>query len=269
MADDLQLNPTTAEVIEAARRRTAQAHAKPMPMPVPPSIANVLDAANLTQPSAEQSEAAAVLAEARIASLHEHGRRVLETRAATYRNSLACRYHDARLSAFKPRNRADVATLEAARSWVRKAAAGEAQNLTLTGIPGTGKTWLLAAMGWALVPSNYPALYLRAPEGWAAVRATYGDKDRINGNSEHSLMSVWKTAPVLLLDEVGAGNITEPYKAFVAELICARTDDGLPTVAASNLPLAAMVTVSDVRTQDRLEGGALIVVPGPSRRLAA
>lgn len=194
--------------------------------------------------------------------MQEHRQGVLAHRETSYRASLPRTVVDARLSRFKPRDAADEAALAKAREWVAGVIAGKAENLSLVGPPGTGKTWLMAAIGWALLPTECAATYIRAPAAWSAVKATYDGQ----GESERTLMSRWITAKVLLLDEIGAGNVTEPYRACIAEIIGQRTDEGLPTVAASNLAPKQWAQVLDDRAADRMGGGITIALLGNSRR---
>ena len=202
---------------------------------------------------------------ARVVSMQEHLAGIMAHRESAYRASLPRTVVDARLKRFEPRNAADAAVLARTRDWLTGLMAGKADNLSLVGPPGTGKTWLMSAIGWALLPTEHAATYLRAPSAWAAVKATYDGQ----GESERALMSRWITAKVLLLDEIGAGNVTEPYRACIAEIICRRTDEGLPTVAASNLALADWPKALDDRAADRMAGGTTIALLGASRRGAA
>ncbi|TAM22381.1 MAG: hypothetical protein EPN60_16950 [Nevskiaceae bacterium] len=214
----------------------------------------------------DRDQALAMLRQSRVVAMDAHRAEQIRHREAHYRNSLPETVQEARLSRFHARDAADAAVLASARQWVQGIVEGGKTNLAVFGPVGTGKTWLLAAIGWALLPTQRPAVYLRAPLAWAAIRATY---DGRRDESESDLMGRWVGAPVLLLDELGAGHVTDAYRAFVAEVIGRRTDDGRPTVVASNLGPADWVSACDERAADRMAGGVQLPVLGASRRGAA
>lgn len=200
---------------------------------------------------------------ARAESMREHTRMMLMGREAVFRKSLPLLVADVRLSEFHARNTADAAVRDKAREWVKACIAGSPNGLLLVGPNGTGKTWLLAAIGRALLPTERPAVFVSAPDLWADVKHTYGSHE---GESERQLLANYKCAPVLLLDELGAGNITEPYRACMADLLCYRANNGHPTVIATNLAPNKIADVTDSRAGDRLSGFVVLPVLGASRR---
>ncbi len=207
-----------------------------------------------------------LIRQAREQSMQSHAEAMLKARKDGYRNGLPRLVIDARLSQFEARNKADQAVLAAARQWLEACVDGSPNNLVLIGPNGTGKTWLMVAMGWALLPSTRPAVYVSAPDLWADVKHSYGDNSAAD---ELQILSRYVSAPVLLLDEVGAGHVTEAYRACIAGLICKRANAGLPTVAASNLSADKWADALDGRAADRLAGGIVLPVLGASRRGAA
>lgn len=207
-----------------------------------------------------------LIRQARQASMAEHARMMLESREATFRKSLPALVADARFSHFQARDAADIQNLACASEWAKDCAAGAQRGLLLVGPNGTGKTWLLAAIGRYLLPTERPAVFVSAPDLWADVKHTYGSSE---GESERQLLANYKTAHVLLLDELGAGNITEPYRACIADLLCYRANNGLATVVATNLSPNKLADATDGRAADRLAAFKVLPILGKSRRANA
>ena len=183
-------------------------------------------------------------------------------RANVYGGGLPESLKAARLRLFKPRDAADEATFEKARAWREAVLTADPPSLSIFGPPGTGKSWLSAALGWSLLKSERMPKYLRVPDAWARIKATYGGE-----GSERELMRDWCTWPLLILDELGAGHVTEPYRACMAELIGVRADNGRPTIIASNLAPSNWASVMDERAADRMAGGWQLPIVGKSRRI--
>lgn len=205
---------------------------------------------------------AQMFAEAAEKARKEHEKRMAEHRRDVYAKHLPKSLLEARLSRFVARDSSDEAVLEKARAWREAALSSEPPNLSVFGPPGTGKSWLCAAIGWSLIHSEKMPRYLRATDAWSQIKSTYGNGE----GSERSLMSEWMTYPILILDELGAGHITEPYRACIAEIVGQRTDNGLPTVVASNLAPASWASAMDDRAADRMAGGWQLAILGKSRR---
>ncbi len=204
----------------------------------------------------------------RVAAMDDHLKAIRQHREDVYRKRLPSSAYEARLSRFAVRDESDQRVVNAVRKWRDECLAGSKNNLVLVGPPGTGKTWLAAAIGWSMLLTDRMATYACAPTMWGDIRASYGDKNR-EGESEKSLMAGWLSAPILIIDEIGAGHVTEPYRACIAEVINRRHDNDMPTVGVSNLAPLQWASVLDDRAANRMGAGRLIAVEGGSRRKAA
>ena len=204
----------------------------------------------------------------RMAAMDAHLATIRQHREDVYRKRLPTSAYEARLSRFAVRDEADQRVVNAARKWRDECLAGSKNNLVLVGPPGTGKTWLAAAIGWSLLLTDRVATYACAPSMWLDVRDTYGDKAG-EGETEKRLMDAWCSAPVLIIDEIGAGHVTDAYQACIAGVINRRHDNDMPTIGVSNLAPVQWASVLDDRAANRMGAGRLIAVEGGSRRRAA
>ena len=76
----------------------------------------------------------------------------------------------------------------------------------LQGYVGRGKTYLAASIANALVERDVDVRFIVVPDFLDELRATF---DTSSMGSESELMNLIKTAPVLILDDLGAHNYTD------------------------------------------------------------
>ena len=79
-------------------------------------------------------------------------------------------------------------------------------GLLLQGYVGRGKTYLAASIANALVERDVDVRFIVVPDFLDELRATF---DTSSMGSESELMNLIKTAPVLILDDLGAHNYTD------------------------------------------------------------
>lgn len=161
-----------------------------------------------------------------------------------------------------------------------QAAVQEGRGLYLSGATGSGKTWALVAMWQAAAAGGDPML-LSAADLLEDIRRDYGRQREGHGRlSEPD----YRAAPLLFLDDLGAGRTN----AWVSDRLCLliehRQRDCLPTFVTSNYALSELaaalnqvygegdqlhLTRDGDRVVSRLAGmGAEVRFTGPDRRVS-
>lgn len=151
-----------------------------------------------------------------------------------------------------------------AAQWLRDYRSGKRRNLVILGSPGTGKTYLAAAVLRALLVKDYvPAVFATSKTLMDALRPSSetGDVD----------MQLFKFAPVLLLDDLGAERVTEFVIEQLTDLANERVQQRRPTIITSNLaPDVIKATYKDRRLIERLFSNCDVInMTGESRRVMA
>lgn len=105
------------------------------------------------------------------------------------------------------------------------------RGLMIYGANGTGKTGLAISVYKALVGAGVAAAYTRLQDLFADIQGSYGDV----GKDTSEITRRYEFAPVLVIDEFKASNVTPNKKDIVEQIIRRRQDNGLPTFATGNL----------------------------------
>ena len=141
--------------------------------------------------------------------------------------------------------------------------------VALIGTRGTGKTHLLAAVANLLISRGESALYVVEPDFLDYLRAGYGfddaEKVKVSESASRRMEDV-RACPVLLLDDVGAGQRTTWTDEQLYRLLNYRYNEGLATVVASNVSLDKL----EPRIASRLRDTSLsqvVVLAGEDQRL--
>ena len=141
--------------------------------------------------------------------------------------------------------------------------------VALIGTRGTGKTHLLAAVANLLISRGESALYVVEPDFLDYLRAGYGfddaEKVKVSESASRRMEDV-RACPVLLLDDVGAGQRTTWTDEQLYRLLNYRYNEGLPTVVASNVTLDKL----EPRIASRLQDASLsriVLLAGEDQRL--
>ncbi len=166
---------------------------------------------------------------------------------------LPMRYTEFTFDDYTATTTAQKRVLELCRRYAASLAEGKEPGwLVLTGVPGTGKTMLLACLVNALAHANIRARYTTQAAMGREFRATYQRNSEI---SEAALFDQYTRAPVLLIDELAAAS-TEGTDRVLFEVLDQRYGDGRPTVLATNHPRNRLEDVLGERLFDRLREAA-------------
>jgi chromosomal replication initiation ATPase DnaA len=166
------------------------------------------------------------------------------------------RYHLAKLADFSPK------TTEAITAWL----AQPSEGLLITGLPGTGKTHLAAAIVRRVIEScRSSLLFERCAEFYLRVRGSY----REELGSEATELSRLEAPDLLVLDDLGAGSLSDFERRCTLEVLDRRINRTRPTVVTSNWTLGKIAEAMDDRIASRLAPFQLFALDGPDRRVLA
>jgi DNA replication protein DnaC len=157
----------------------------------------------------------------------------------------------------------DPASPEArqAAQWVAAYRSGARRNLLILGNPGTGKTYLAAAVLRSLLLKDFvPAVFITAKSMMDALRPSSGTGDVD--------MQLFKLAPVLLMDDLGAERVSDFVVEQLTDLANDRVQHRRPTIITTNLQPAGLKELyKDRRLIERLFGNCDVIrMTGQTRR---
>jgi DNA replication protein DnaC len=130
--------------------------------------------------------------------------------------------------------------------------------LFLSGIPGSGKTWLAVATMLQVMRLGVRRVAecrcLTERAFYAGIKRSYADpKEADVCRGQHVAASV----PLLLYDDLGSARMTDWAREALAGLMEARHAACLPTIVTSNLDISAIGSAVDPRTASRLRESAM------------
>lgn len=163
------------------------------------------------------------------------------------------------LSNWQAEGDGQVALLRVAKAFVtnfRKARESGA-SLVLSGTPGTGKSHLLCAIAKAVAQQGFRARYLTAADLIAEVRETWGNR---GGRSEREALAALRSLDLLLVDEIAATVGSADELRILSQVVCARYDDVLPMVMATNMEPGGLRDALGDRAFSRVLGKARVEV---------
>lgn len=139
---------------------------------------------------------------------------------------------------------------------------GTTEGLMLWGEPGNGKSHLMAAVTNELLGHGYAVVFMSVPDLLARIRGTFDNGSR---ETEKDLIQMLLEADLLILDDVGAENITkkDDGTSWVQDVLF-RIIDGRykalkPTCYTSNLYYEDLGQRLGDRILDRILGETLII----------
>ncbi|MBS3937503.1 MAG: ATP-binding protein [Peptococcaceae bacterium] len=128
---------------------------------------------------------------------------------------------------------------------------GQARTgLFVSGDPGLGKTFLLSAICNSLLAARVPTLYVVFCDLIAAIKETFNAESV--GNSESRIMAAAREAKVLVLDDLGAEQVTDFVINRLFDIVNFRCNHQLPLVVSSNLKVQEIGRLYDDRIASRL-----------------
>lgn len=173
-------------------------------------------------------------------------------REQSIRQKLPARYYQARLTDFSAEVVVQV------QSWLLRPSDG----LLLTGPAGTGKTHLAAALVRECVERDLSITFRRASALYAAIRESYSTHAL-----EEDVLGPYVEERLLVLDDLGAGGLSDHERRFTLEVLDRRGNELRPTVVTSNWTLAQIGDLLDERIASRLSGFTQIAFAGRDRRM--
>ena len=130
------------------------------------------------------------------------------------------------------------------------------KGIYLNGSFGCGKTYLIAALFNELAKLDYQSVIIYFPEFIRSLKACFDDSDIYNEKFDRV-----KYAPLLLIDDIGAENLTAWARDEVLQTILQyRMEEKLPTFFTSNLTLDELESHLAITkgSDDKIKAGRII-----------
>jgi DNA replication protein DnaC len=171
-------------------------------------------------------------------------------RSARIARRIPAKYASARLSDFK------APVMDAVAAWLQDS---QSPGLFLFGSVGTGKTHLAIAICRALLEAGQDVMIQSASQFYSEIRSTFN-----SDQGEESVLAVYFRAPWLLLDDVGAGALSDFERRYLLDLLDRRANRR--TIITSNLGVEDFARRLDERIASRLREFKTLQCEGADRR---
>lgn len=111
----------------------------------------------------------------------------------------------------------------------------EKNGLFITGSYGTGKTHLAAAIANELMSRNIPVICMTMIDLLTKIKSTFDMAGKSNSTeTEESIMRIYETVPLLIIDDIGSEQPTEWGSAKIYAIINARYEAYMPVIVTTN-----------------------------------
>ncbi len=129
----------------------------------------------------------------------------------------------------------------------------QARGIMFSGVVGSGKTYLSAAIANALLAKGVQVLFLVVPDFLDELRATYHREQSSDSSADDvALLRDARQVEVLVLDDVGAHNYTEWTRNKLYTLLNYRLNYQLPVIITTNLQPKDLDDFLGERTTSRI-----------------
>lgn len=135
-------------------------------------------------------------------------------------------------------------------------------GLFIHGSVGSGKTHLACAIVRLFFLTRRYAHFLRAAELYSCLRDCYSRNE-----SEAGLLEKFVAYPLLVLDDIGAGSLSDYERRITLEILDRRLNSLKPTVVTSNWDLQFISDKLDDRIASRMAGLSILELSGGDKRL--
>ena len=148
-----------------------------------------------------------------------------------------------------------------AQRYVQSLLGGEGEDLYFFGRPGTGKTFMAAAIAREAVRGGVAALYQTAPSLFGAITEHRMRQYRDEQYSDERYQRIFR-ANLLVIDDLGTESMTDARYAEFITLLNSRLASSAPrlsTIIVTNMDLHALRDAYDERITSRIMGSFRIV----------
>jgi DNA replication protein DnaC len=145
----------------------------------------------------------------------------------------------------------NIQSFELLRTHAQQILKGEPMSVLLYGQVGVGKTHLACGMTYLFLSQGLRSWFINFAELMRKIRQGKGHPWE-DEQGDMRLMQRATCVRVLLLDDIGMGGSNDWDRQVMDEIVNARYEKMLPTIATTNLALGPLEAVLGPRTLDRL-----------------